>query len=178
MNQSFAELVEQADGKKDIKLKFLNRLEEGKLSRAENPVSHLCVYFAAYDPSAHKVFIGHHRKSGLWLFNGGHMDPNETPADTIVREAKEEWGKMLSVTDVPSPQLVTLTEIEHPEQIVCEWHYDLWCFLPFDSEAFHPDEQLLLAEFMQSGWKSYEEAETLLKDPASREALDYVRSLR
>jgi len=48
---------------------FLQRIEEGKITRDENPKSHFCIYFAAYDPTAKKVFIGHHKKSGFWLFN-------------------------------------------------------------------------------------------------------------
>lgn len=176
MNTLLAGFIEQADGLPEIKLKFLNRLEEGRLTREENPVSHFCVYFGAYDPDSQKVFIGHHRKSGLWLFNGGHMDPNESPRDAVLREAKEEWGIALHPDTIPSPELVTLTEIEHPEQIICEWHYDLWFFLPFVFSQFHPDDALMLTEFMQSGWKSFEEADRLLTNPACKEALAYLKN--
>ncbi len=105
------------------------------------------------------------------------MDPNETPTDTVMREAKEEWGITLSPNEIPRLQLTTLTEIEHPETQVCEWHYDLWYFLPFGRSTFRPDEKLLLSEFMQFGWKTYEEADKLLVDPASSEALTYLRYL-
>jgi len=145
MKDTISQLVEQSHGKDEIKLKFLNRLEEGRLTRDENSISHLCVYFAAHDPTLKKVFIGHHRKSGLWLFNGGHMNPNELPIDAVIRETKEEWGLTLIPSDIPNPQLVTLTEIEHPEQQICEWHYDFWHFLTFHEQEFHPNEVLLLS---------------------------------
>ena len=69
---------------------FEKRLLEGKLTRDENPTSHFCVYFSAFDPKSQKVFIGFHKKSRLWLFNGGHMDKGETPMEAIKREMGEE----------------------------------------------------------------------------------------
>lgn len=178
MNDQIAALVTRATGNEETKLKFLNRLDEGRLTRSENPTSHICVYFAAYDPRTHHAFVGLHKKSGLWLFNGGHMDPNEAPIDTVIREAQEEWGITLTPNDIPNPTLATLTEIEHPEKQVCEWHYDLWYFLPFDEREFHPDDILLKTEFSEYGWKTPEEVKNLFVDPASLEALAYCKNLR
>lgn len=177
MNDLITRLIEQAGGKEEIKLKFLNRLEEGRLTRDENPTSHLCSYFPAYDPKTQKVFIGLHKKSGLWLVNGGHMHNGELPVDAVVREAKEEWGLALSPQDIPNPQILTLTEIEQPKRQVCEWHYDFWHFLSFDENLFHPDPTLLTIEFSEYGWKSYDEATPLFSDPNSFEALAYLRNL-
>ena len=39
-----------------------------------------------------KVLLIHHRKLQKWLPPGGHMDPNETPAEAACREAFEETG--------------------------------------------------------------------------------------
>ena len=39
-----------------------------------------------------KVLLVHHKKLGLWLPAGGHVDENELPTETAVREAKEETG--------------------------------------------------------------------------------------
>jgi len=36
------------------------------------------------------VLLVHHRKLGLWLPVGGHIEANETPEDALKREAKEE----------------------------------------------------------------------------------------
>ena len=178
MNDSLISIVEQVAGKDVVKLKFLNRLEEGHLTRSENPTSHLCAYFAAYDPATRNVFIGHHKKSGLWLFNGGHMDPGESPAVTVIREAQEEWGITLHQHTISPPQLATLTEIEHPERQTCEWHYDVWHFLPVDERVFVPNPTQLSIEFSEYGWKSYEQAKNLMTDPASQEALAYCKNLK
>lgn len=177
MSQAFADIIEHAHGQPDIKLKFLNRLDEHRLTRAENPVSHFCVYFAAYDPTARQVFIGLHKKSGLWLCNGGHLEPNELPSDAVLREAEEEWGIRFNSAAIPPVQLVTLTEIERPQQQTCKWHYDLWHFLAFERAAFRPSGALLGIEFSEYGWKSFDEAAALCTDSASHTALAYIRNL-
>lgn len=38
------------------------------------------------------VVLHKHRKLGIWLQPGGHVDPDETPAEAAVREASEETG--------------------------------------------------------------------------------------
>jgi 8-oxo-dGTP diphosphatase len=41
---------------------------------------------------ADEVLLIHHNKIGLWLYPGGHVDPNETPAEAAIREVAEETG--------------------------------------------------------------------------------------
>ncbi len=38
------------------------------------------------------VLLIEHRKAGLWLYPGGHIDPNEDPAQAVIREIREEVG--------------------------------------------------------------------------------------
>lgn len=38
------------------------------------------------------VVLHRHKRLGLWLQPGGHVDPGETPWDAAVREASEETG--------------------------------------------------------------------------------------
>lgn len=37
-----------------------------------------------------KVLLIHHKKLNMWLPVGGHIEPNETPDDALIREIKEE----------------------------------------------------------------------------------------
>ncbi len=39
-----------------------------------------------------RVLLVHHNKIGLWLYPGGHIDPNEDPVQAAVREVAEETG--------------------------------------------------------------------------------------
>ncbi|MDD5331886.1 MAG: NUDIX domain-containing protein [Candidatus Nanoarchaeia archaeon] len=51
-----------------------------------------------------KVLLIHHRKLDLWLPVGGHIDENETPDQTLLREIREEIGidvKILNQSDMP-----------------------------------------------------------------------------
>lgn len=39
-----------------------------------------------------QVLLVHHNKLGQWLYPGGHIDPNEDPAQAAKRELHEETG--------------------------------------------------------------------------------------
>lgn len=156
---------------------FVVRASKGRLNRDENPENHFCVYFAAFDPNNSVVFIGNHKKSGLWLFNGGHLDKRELPQDALKREAKEEWGDSGLVETVREPALLTITEIKQPTDITCRTHYDIWYFIPLDSGAFTPVESLLAKEFHQTGWKTIREAQELITDPNTVTALVKIKEL-
>lgn len=39
-----------------------------------------------------KLLLVHHAKLDKWLFPGGHLEENETPDDSVIREIKEETG--------------------------------------------------------------------------------------
>src|SRR3990172_186562 len=119
-----------------VKQEFLRRLTEGDITREENPQTHFCVYFAGFDPKTDEVFIGHHKKSGLWLFNGGHIDKGETPNEALFREIGEEWGDVKAIglpeDAVAGAELLTITEINNPTKQTCTRHYDIWHFIWVD----------------------------------------------
>src|SRR5438552_239622 len=71
---------------------YTQRLTERAYTRDENARSHFCVYFLPFNSKKGEVFIVHHKKSGLWLSPGGHIDRGEILIDTVNREIKEELG--------------------------------------------------------------------------------------
>ena len=160
-----------------ITSEFINRAKEGQPTRDENPYSHFCVYFAGFDPEAKKVFIGHHKKSGLWLFNGGHIDKGENPKEALEREMGEEWGLRIALDVIGEPKLLTITPIDRPEKQKCRIHYDIWFFVPLLKNTFVPDQSLLDTEFYTTGWKSIEEARNLITDPNTLKAIDEFEKL-
>ncbi len=170
-------IIERKFSNEEIAQKFLERLKQEDLTIDENPQSHFCVYFAAYDPNARQIFIGHHKKSGLWLANGGHIDKDETLRETLKREIDEEWGLKYKDLNVGEPQLLTITEIYNPEKQPCRAHYDVWHFVPVDKNTFNPDKNKLAEEFYENRWISPNEAKKLLiKDVNHNKALDFVEN--
>lgn len=57
----------------------------------DTPPRHLVVYCLLVDPEG-SVLLADHRKSGLWLPAGGHVEPGEGPLATVRRETREELG--------------------------------------------------------------------------------------
>ena len=165
--------VASLEREKRVARKFAIRMRQGKCTHEENPRNHFCVYFAAYDPNAEEIFIGHHKKSDLWLFNGGHIDKGENRLEALKREMKEEWGFIEETEELGSVSLLTITEIETPN-ISCKRHYDFWYFIPVDKTKFKPKEELLKTEFHKTGWKSLEEAAELIKDPNTILAVNII----
>ena len=144
----------------EVTREFIQRLKQGYLTRDENPITHFSTFFAAYDPKEKMVFIGHHKKSDLWLFNGGHIDKGETLDQTIEREIWEEWGIVMKADRIGGPHLLTLTDIDNNRQL-CKKHYDVWYFIEVDKNIFRVDQQLIDTEFYELSWKSVKESKKL-----------------
>ena len=168
-------IVKAIRGEGKVRKEFIRRAEEGGLTRDENPLTHFCVYFAAYDSESQQVFIGHHIKSGLWLFNGGHIDEGELPLEALEREVKEEWGEHIQLSGGLEPSLLTITKISNLTKQKCRSHYDIWYFVPLNEKSFTPDESLLAKEFYQTGWKTIEEAKQLIEDMNTLTALEKIQ---
>lgn len=170
------EIIRETAATYMVREMFLSRLALGALTHDENPKSHFCTYFPAYDPRSKKVFIGLHKKSGLWLFNGGHIDCGETPSEAVVREVREEWGDNQQYV-IPTPSLLTITQIENPKKQTCERHFDIWYFFAMDKNTFAPDPTLLSKEFHEWGWKSVTETRSLIKNKETLLALGEIEVL-
>lgn len=155
---------------------FMKRSKEGHLTRDEDPISHVAIFFAPYDPVVHEVFIGHHKKSDLWLFNGGHVDMGELLEDTLKREIQEEWGLKLDLDTIGEPKLITITAIENPERQTCRLHYDVWYFVPVSKSHFHPDASCLATEYLSTGWKTLEDSRKLDTSRNTLIALDEIEA--
>lgn len=170
------DLIELCDNlpASEVVSEFSQRIEEENFTIQENPESHFCVYFAAHDSKAKKVFIGHHKKSGLWLFNGGHIDRGETIRETLAREIDEEWGLDIKNFEIKNPALLTITEINNPTKQTCKSHYDIWFFIDVKQNEFIPEQSKVLEEFHQVGWKSYNEARELVKEKNTLAGIEFV----
>jgi 8-oxo-dGTP pyrophosphatase MutT (NUDIX family) len=56
-----------------------------------------------------------HKRLGLWLQPGGHLEPEETPWDAAAREAEEETGLQLAWASVGAGGVPPLAHVDvHP----------------------------------------------------------------
>ncbi|WP_018348562.1 NUDIX domain-containing protein [Longispora albida] len=71
-----------------------------RTAKPATPPIHLVSYFQVIDPATGLMLLGEHRSAGLLLPNGGHVEPGETPWETVTRECHEE----LRTSAVPSAE--------------------------------------------------------------------------
>ncbi|MFE6508503.1 NUDIX hydrolase [Nocardioides sp. NPDC057767] len=107
------------------------------------PAKHLVSYFLLVDPVSGHVLLGDHRKSGLWLPSGGHVEPGENPAETVRRECVGELGVEAAFHPAlgPRPLLVTITNTR-PDRPDVHTDVSLWFVLAHDrNQPLRPDER-------------------------------------
>lgn len=112
-----------------------------RLQKPATPPKHLVAYFAVID--GHHVLLVDHRNAQLWLPTGGHVEPDEDPRTTVVRELQEELGLLADIDSVGPPVMVTVTQTVG----LTRGHTDvtLWyavrasrdAVLTYDPEEFH-----------------------------------------
>lgn len=96
------------------------------------PSPHLVSFFAVYDPVASKILLVDHKKSGLLLPAGGHVEIDEHPRTTVIRETIEELNTTADFNTPfgDQPLFVTAVSVEKPQT-----HIDvsLWYVIKGDS---------------------------------------------
>lgn len=135
-----------------------------RVKKPDVPPKHLVSYFVLVDPTHHSMLLVDHINAQLWLPTGGHVLPNETPADAVVREADEELHiKTVFLKSNPKPFFITVT----PTGGLTPGHTDvsLWYLLRGNKHAFiHYDK----SEFTDVEWWSFDEileADSVIFDP-------------
>lgn len=71
-----------------------------------------CTASAVVLDDDNRVLIVHHNKIGLYLYPGGHIDPDEDPAEAAVREVLEETG--IKAVVIGEPAFTHPAVVSHP----------------------------------------------------------------
>lgn len=114
-----------------------------RTSTPPEPPKHLVSYFLLWNVDSQQVLLGHHRKSGLWLPSGGHVDPGESPVETVRRECREELAieARFGSDHGEHPVMVTVTETV-PRGPLQHTDVSLWYVLEASaSDPIEPDDR-------------------------------------
>ena len=107
-----------------------------------------------------------HKKLGIWMQPGGHIDPGEGPDEAALREATEELG--LAVAHPAAGPL--LIHLDVHEAAHAHTHLDLrYLLLGADADPVPPPD-----ESQDARWCSWDEA-LQMADPALIDALPLAR---
>ena len=95
-----------------------------RTAKPDKPAKHLVSYFVLYDPSTKTVLLADHINAGLWLPTGGHVEVNEHPQTTVIRECKEELKTQAKFAQ-NTPLFITATQTvntDRPHTDVSLWY--------------------------------------------------------
>lgn len=63
-----------------------------RIQKPDIPPKHLVSYFVLLDIVQQKLLLVDHKMAKLWLPPGGHVEVDEHPRTTVIRECEEELG--------------------------------------------------------------------------------------
>ncbi len=173
LTEELKNIISTATCDADVRERYQKRLPAGNLTRDENNQSHFCAYFLPYNPHTGEIFLVHHKKAGLWLSPGGHIDRGENLLTTLNREIEEELGVAKSFQKLPQPFLLSITPIQNTTQ-PCKEHFDVWFLFQTDGKNF----QINPREFHDTKWAAPNYAKSILTDAANLKAMDFAREMR
>ncbi|KUL21236.1 NUDIX hydrolase [Streptomyces regalis] len=105
-----------------------------RIRKPDVPKMHLVSYFVVLDDKYGELLLVAHRKAGLWLPPGGHVEPGEDPWAAVERECREELGVPAVASDITGehPLFLTVTRTRGPGE-----HTDvsLWYVISADAET-------------------------------------------
>lgn len=129
-----------------------------RTGKPATPPKHLVSYFAVVDEG--NILLVDHKNAQLWLPSGGHVEPDEDPRVTVVRELKEELGLDVDLQDIGPPKMVTVTETVG----LTSGHTDvsLWYVVQGDRSATIEFDE---GEFNEVRWFPFSQAPVQRSDP-------------
>ncbi len=158
------EKIKPIDGLEEIhKKECLAWIDSGvgifRVAKPDVPDKHLVSYFCLCDFNRRKILLVEHLKAGLWLPSGGHVEPDEHPRTTVIRECKEELSLEARFW-MADPILITSTVTVG----LTAGHTDvsLWYILEGDSSVPIKFDQ---EEFASVKWFSFDDIPYSKSDP-------------
>ena len=102
----------EEEHQEDVLMWINSGAELFRLKKPDTPPKHLVSYFVVIDGDY--VLLVDHKNAQLWLPSGGHVDPEEHPRDTVIREAYEELKIKADLRRWPESKGVLLSTLGMP----------------------------------------------------------------
>jgi 8-oxo-dGTP diphosphatase len=142
-----------------------------RIAKPATPDPHLVAYFLLIDSLTNQVLLVDHKKAGLWLPSGGHVEPNEHPKETVKREILEELGIQ---ADFMMKDPVFLTVTKTVGQSAGHTDISLWYILKGSSSISYAFDQ---EEFVQICWFSSSQIPYNKCDPHMKRCIEKLNSI-
>jgi len=141
-----------------------------RTKKPDVPPKHLVSYFVLADEQRGKMLLVDHKLAGLWLPSGGHVEPDEDPTATVVRELAEELNLAADFV-LASPLFITVTRVGRDVR-----HIDvsLWYLLRGDSTRPIEFDR---GEFHGVRWFGFDEIPFERSDPHMRRFVEKLRAV-
>jgi len=122
----------------------------------------------------HKALFHLHKKLGVWLPVGGHINENELPEEATLREAREEAGLDIELYNPDrSEGLTDAVQLIRPAHIILEdiepghQHIDLVYYATSKTAELNPEE----GEAREIKWVTQEELQAMENVPENAKIL-------
>ncbi|MDP2193348.1 MAG: NUDIX hydrolase [Alphaproteobacteria bacterium] len=140
-----------------------------RVQKPDVPNKHLVSYFVLFDEVCQKILLCDHKKAGLWLPTGGHVEIDEDPKMTVERECLEE----LNVTaDFWEQYPLFLTQALTVGLTAGHTDVSLWYLLKGDSNKTYEFEK---EEFNDVRWFHLDEIPHDKSDPHMRRFVEKLK---
>lgn len=140
-----------------------------RIAKPDVPNIHLGCMFALFDKSTQKILLTEHKKAECWIPAGGHVEINENPQHTVVRECLEELN-------VPAEFLIEAPLFMTLDSVVGGVHghkdANLWYVLRGDSSQSYTFDS---REFNSVQWFDIDNLPHERCDPRTRRFVDKLK---
>jgi 8-oxo-dGTP pyrophosphatase MutT (NUDIX family) len=137
-------------------------------------IRHFCASVFVIDPLTKKILLVKHPKFNKWVQPGGHIEEDETPEETALREVYEETGIRVKILGDNFPRendFVRPLGIQKNRSIEGNMHIDIiYAGVPIKQDNIKFDK----SESQEFGWFSRNELENISVFPDIKITMDYI----
>ncbi len=135
---------------------------------------HFCASVFVIDPVTKKILLVLHKKFNKWVQPGGHIEEDETPEETAVREVFEETGIKVKLVGEHFPReddFIRPLGIQKNRNKQGDLHIDItYLGVPVSYSGQRPQED----EVNKIGWFTRDELEYISVFPDIKITMDYI----